>query len=225
MLVEDDQDHSELISRLLIEAGHKVTVSEAGRLGLREFFAAPPDLVLLDIRMPVMDGWTLLQRIREVSEIPVIMLTVLDQESQKIQGLRSGADDFLVKPVGGPELLARIDAVVRRKSADKEIYEDYHDSLLSIDYLRHEVQVRSQAVQLSAGEFRLLSALVQNRDTVMSTLRLRELCWPDRKISPESVRVYINYLRKKLEEDPADPQLLETVRGYGYRYRRHDGRE
>jgi len=219
LLVKDNEDHSELISRLLHEAGHKVTVSEDGRLGLREFFAAPPDLVLLDVRMPVMDGSTLLDLIREVSEIAVIMLTVIDQESQKIQGLRSRADDFLVKPVGGPELLARIDAVVRRKATGNEVCDDYQDSVLSIDYLRHEVQGRSQAVQLSAREFRLLSALVQNRDTVLSAHRLLELCWRDRNSSPETVRVYIRYLRKKIENEPAKPKLLGTVRGYGNRYR------
>ena len=219
LLVEDDADVWEPMRLVLGAAGHKVTVTEDGRLGLREFFATPPDLVLLDVILPLMDGWALLERIREVSEVPVIMLTALGHERETTQSLRNGADDYLVKPVGDHELLARIDAVLRRSTSDKEVQEAYQDSVLSIDYPRHQVRVRCQEVRLSPSEFRLLAVLVQNRDTAMSAKRLLDLCWRNRESGPESVRVYINYLRKKLEEDPSKPQLLETVRGYGYRYR------
>ncbi len=219
LVVDDDGDLRELMRLTLELAGHQVTVAEDGKEGLRVFFAEPPDVVLLDVQMPAMDGWTLLERIREVSEVPVIMLTAFGQEWQKVQGLRGGADDYLVKPVGEQELLERIEAVLRRTKSHEEIQDVYQDSVLRIDYRRHEVYVRSQEVQLSPSEFRLLSTLVQNRGMVMSADQLLALCWGDRESGPESVRVYVNYLRKKIEENPAKPHLLENVRGFGYRYR------
>lgn len=219
LVVDDDEDLIEL-SRLTLEtAGHKVSAAGDGREGLRIFFADPPDVVLLDIEMPTMDGWTLLERIREVSDVPVIMLTGYGQEWQKVQGLRGGADDYLVKNIGEDELLARIDAVLRRTPSQKEIVDVYQDQALKIDYRRHQVHVRSQEVQLSPTEFKLLSALVLNRGAVMSADKLLDLCWGEGAGGADSVRVYVNYLRKKLEENPAKPQLLETVRGFGYRYR------
>jgi len=223
ILVVDDEEDLRELTRLTLElAGHRVTVASDGLEGLRIFFAESPDVVLLDIRMPAMDGWTLLERIREVSNVPVIMLTGFDQEWQKVQGLRGGADDYVVKPAGQQELLARIEAVCRRNSFGKEIEETYQDPVLSIDYRRHQVHVRSEEVQLSPVEFKLLTALVQNRDILLSTERILDLCWGERESGPERVRVYMNYLRKKLEEDPSKPQLLETVRGFGYRYRSQD---
>lgn len=219
LVVEDEENIQMLLRNILEPAGFVTRVAGDGVDGLRKFFGETPDLVLLDVGMPKMDGWTLLERIREVSEVPVIMITGSGQEREKVQGLRGGADDYLVKPFGEQELLARIEAVLRRATSHEEIQEVYQDSVLRIDYRQHQVHVRSQEVQLSPSEFRLLTTLVQNRGTVMSADRLLDLCWGDRESGPESVRVYINYLRKKLEENPAEPRLLETIRGFGYRYR------
>ena len=218
LVVDDEEDVRELLSAIFEPTGHRVTLATDGGDGLRKFFSDPPDLVLLDVQMHTMDGWTLLERIREVSDVPVIMLTALDQERNKVRGLRGGADDYVVKPFGEQELLARIDALLRRVPARSDVLEVYQDPVLRIDYRRHQVHVRSEEVQLSPSEFKLLTALVRDRDTVLSVDQLLESCWGDRESGPESVRVYINYLRKKLEEDPAKPKLLETVRGFGYRY-------
>ena len=223
VLVVDDEEDLRELTRLTLElAGHRVTVASDGMEGLRIFFSEPPDVVLLDIRMPAMDGWTLLERIREVSDVPVIMLTAYGQEWQKVQGLRGGADDYMVKPVGEQELLARIDAVRRRSTSAQGTRDPYQDAVLSIDFRRHKVYVRSEEVHLSPIEFKLLAIFVQNRDMVLSADQLLDSCWGDRDSGPDSVRVYMNYLRKKLEDDPAKPRLLETVRGFGYRYRSQD---
>lgn len=223
VLVVDDEEDLRELTRLTLElAGHRVTVASDGMEGLRIFFSEPPDVVLLDIRMPAMDGWTLLERIREVSDVPVIMLTAYGQEWQKVQGLRGGADDYMVKPVGEQELLARIDAVRRRSTSAQGTREPYQDAVLSIDFRRHKVYVRSEEVHLSPIEFKLLAIFVQSRDMVLSADQLLDSCWGDRDSGPDSVRVYMNYLRKKLEDDPAKPRLLETVRGFGYRYRSQD---
>lgn len=150
VLVVDDEEDLRELTRLTLElAGHRVTVASDGMEGLRIFFSEPPDVVLLDIRMPAMDGWTLLERIREVSDVPVIMLTAYGQEWQKVQGLRGGADDYMVKPVGKQELLARIDAVRRRSTSAQGTRDPYQDAVLSIDFRRHKVYVRSEEVHLS----------------------------------------------------------------------------
>lgn len=218
LVVDDEEDVRALLSAIFEPTGHRVTLATDGGDGLRKFFSDPPDLVLLDIQMPIMDGWTLLERIREVSVVPVIMLTALHQERNKVRGLRGGADDYVVKPFGEQELLARVETALRRTTGLTEIQEVYQDSVLRIDYHRHQVLVRSEEVRLSPNEFKLLTALIQNRDTVLSPDQLLDLCWGDRESGPECVRVYINYLRKKLEENPGKPKLLENVRGFGYRY-------
>ena len=219
LVVDDEEDLRELLRLVLERVGHRVATAVDGTDGLRQFFSKPPDLVLLDAQMPTMDGWTLLERIREVSEVPVIMLTAFGAERHKMQGLRGGADDYVVKPVGEQELLARIDAVLRRTSSHDKVQELYADSGLRVDFRSHQVHLRGTEVRLSALEFRLIAALIQHSGAVLSPDRLLDLCWGDRESGPESVRVYIGYLRRKLEEDPARPKLLETVRGFGYRYR------
>ena len=219
LVVDDDKNCQGILCTLLQQSGHKVAVASNGKEGLREFFLQPPDLALLDVCMPHMDGLTLLQRIREVSDLPVIMLTASGEEHHVVHGLRSGADDYLVKPFRREELLARIETVLRRSGTESESQDVYRDEFLHIDFQRRCVHVRSQQVQLSPLEFKLLNALVQKRGIVLSPERLLDLCWGDRYSGPESVRVYINYLRRKLEDDPANPSLVQTVRGFGYRYR------
>ena len=219
LAVDDEKTVGEFTRQVLEPAGYRVILTASGEEGLRKFFSESPNLVLLDVRMPGMDGWVLLQRIREVSEVPVIMFTAMGQEEDKVRGLRGGSDDYLVKPLGGRELLARIDAKLRRIPDKSEVLDMYRDRMLWIDFPRHQVHVRAKEVRLSVLEFRLLATLVQNRSIVMSADRLLDLCWGSRASSPETVRVYIGYLRKKLEENPAMPSLIETVRKFGYRYR------
>lgn len=219
LVVDDEENIRELVRAVLEQAGYQVSLAIDGQEGLRRIFSEPPDLVVLDVMMPKMDGPTLLQRIREVSDVPVIMLTALGQEADKVRGLRGGADDYLVKPFGGQELLARIEAVRRRVLDKGQVRDTYEDKELRIDFQRHQVHVRTTPVKLTALEFKLLSVLVHNKGIVLSTDRLLDLCWGERVSGPESVRVYIGSLRRKLEVDPSSTELIETVRGFGYRYR------
>ncbi|MFQ6027169.1 MAG: response regulator transcription factor [Dehalococcoidia bacterium] len=224
LVVDDDRNHRAAVCAILELGGYSVVPAQEGREALRKFFAEPTDLVILDVTMPGMDGWTLLERIREVSDVPVIMLTALEQEQYKVQGLRGGADDYVTKPFGRQELLARVETQLRRVPNTAEVTDRYEDPVLRIDFRTHQVHVRAQSVHLSALEFRLLTALVRNPSAVLSADRLLDLCWTNRETGPETVRVFIGNLRKKLEEDPARPQLIETIREFGYRYRPPEAR-
>lgn len=205
---------------LRVLEGEKYLVGSAadGEEGLKEFFSWQPDLVVLDVMLPQMDGLTLLGRIREVSDAAVIMLTALGREHEKVHGLRSGADDYLSKPFSVPDLLAQVEALLRRVKEAPKIEAVYEDQVLRVDFLRHQVQVRRQEAELSPTEFRLLTALVKNTGLVMSTERQLDLVWGDTEGDPANVRVYISSLRRKLEGGPEQPQLIETVREFGYRY-------
>lgn len=218
LVVEDDEAIRQLMLRVL--EGEKYLVGSAadGEEGLKEFFSWQPDLVVLDVMLPQMDGLTLLGRIREVSDAAVIILTALGRDHQKVHGLRSGADDYLSKPFSVPELLARVEALLRRVKEAPKIEAVYEDQVLHMDFLRHQVQVRRQEAELSPTEFRLLTALVKNTGMVMSTERLLDLVWGDAEGDPANVRVYISSLRRKLEGGSEQPQLIETVREFGYRY-------
>ena len=224
ILVIDDEDDIRLVVTTRLErAGYVTTVAADGREGLRRFYNDRPDLVILDIAMPEMDGWQVLERIREVSNVPVLMLTAAAQERDKVRGLRGGADDYITKPFSGEEFLARVEAALRRATTSPEISESsvYQDSEVTIDYPKHEVAVRGQPVELTPTEFRLLGTLTENAGRVLSQDQLLDRVWgQDYVESADVVRLYIGYLRRKIERDPSNPKLIETSRGFGYRYRK-----
>ena len=218
LVVDDDEDVRELMRVRLSREGYSVLSAKDGNEGLKAFLSSSPDLAILDIRMPNMSGWEVLKRIREVSDTPVIMLTILDHEDQIVQGLDSGADDYLAKPFGSNELMARVRAVLRRVGESDRGHNSYQDSEISVDSRRHKVFVRGQEVKLTPREFRILEFLVFNAGAVLPVERIIDACWGDRPGGPINVRQFIYYLRRKLEVDPANPRLIETVREFGYRY-------
>ena len=221
LLVDDEEATRQKVASRLEKAGYEVFEASNGLEGLQGFYRNRPGIVVLDIAMPEMDGWQVLQRIREVSAIPVLMLTAVKQEREMIRGLDEGADDYITKPFSGDELVARVNAIIRRTNQpNSEIAENkFSDSNLTIDFQRHEVFVRGEPITLSATEFRLLHALTKNAGRVLSQEKLLDLVWGQEYDESLSVaRLYIAYLRQKIEKNPRQPELIETVRGFGYRY-------
>ncbi len=221
LVVDDDADIRLLLRELLERAGYLVDEADSGKAALRQLFSAPPGLVILDVTMPVMDGYETLERIRDLSDVPVLMLTARTQELEKVRGLSAGADDYVAKPFGRQELLARVQALLRRTGGKSEVIEAYADDFLQIDYAQRSVTVQGRQVQLTPLEFKLLSAFVQNPNQVLSRDQLLELVWGDPYgVSGDQVKLYVGYLRKKLVPDAPDTAPVETVRGFGYRYRK-----
>ncbi|HXY81760.1 MAG TPA: response regulator transcription factor [Gaiellaceae bacterium] len=222
LVVDDDDDIRGLVRTLLERSGVIVHEAANGREGMREFHAHRPDLVVLDVSMPELDGWEMLERIRDMSEVPVLMLTARGDELERVRGLQSGADDYVVKPFGKQELVARVQALLRRASrgASADEPETYADAYLSIDWGQRRVIVGEREVQLTPLEFRLLSTFVRNPRQVLSRDQLLDLVWGDSfGVGGDQVKLYIGYLRRKLEPDAPDEVPIETVRGFGYRYR------
>lgn len=219
LVIDDDDDIRGLVRALLERAGHQVSDAADGHAGLRELYAGSPDLVILDVAMPGLDGWATLERIRELTDVPVLMLSARDAEMERVRGLMGGADDYVVKPFGRQELVARVDVLLRRpRSGAAE--ERYADARLSISFAQRAVRYGERDVALTRLEYRLLSAFVRHPNQVLSHDQLRELVWGDTlSTSRDEVKLYVGYLRRKL--DPAAPRTtpIETVRGFGYRYR------
>ena len=216
LVVDDEADIRELVRELLERAGHEVVEAAEGAEALRVFYAERPDLVMLDVSMPVLDGWQTLERIRELSEVPVVMLTARDSELDKVRGLRAGADDYVTKPFGRQELLARVEAQLRRRGGAAAVRETYADAFLTVDFAQRAVAVGGREVTLTPLEFRLLTAFVENPNQVLTHGQLLDLVWGDaRSAGREQVKLYVGYLRRKLGAD----DLIETVRGFGYRLR------
>jgi DNA-binding response OmpR family regulator len=218
LVVDDEPDIRELLGVLLERGGHDVRMACDGRAGLRSFHADPPDLVILDITMPELDGWQTLERIRDISDVPVLMLTARSAELERVRGLRSGSDDYVAKPFGRQELLARVDALLRRArgSSPPAAHESYADGAIEIDFATYAVKVRGDDVALTPLEFRLLSAFVRHPHQVLSRDQLVELVWDDPLgVSVDQVKLYVGYLRRKI-----GGELIQTVRGFGYRYLR-----
>jgi len=221
LVVDDDEDIRTLVATLLERTGATVRQAGDGREGLREFHAWRPDLVVLDVNMPGLDGWTVLERIRDMSNVPVLMLTARGDELERVRGLQAGADDYLVKPFGRQELVARVQALLRRaaRGQGEEQTETYGDAYLSIDWAQARVTVSDREVQLTPLEFRLLSTFVRHPRQVLSREQLLELVWGDAYgVSGDQVKLYVGYLRRKLEPGSPDSVPIETVRGFGYRY-------
>jgi DNA-binding response OmpR family regulator len=221
LVVDDDQDIRQLLRALLERAGYVVDEAEDGRAALRILFTTPPALVVLDVTMPDMDGYETLERIRDLSDVPVLMLTARTQELEKVRGLSAGADDYVAKPFGRQELLARVQALLRRSGGKSEVVETYADDFVQVDYGQRRIIVEGRDVQLTPLEFKLLAAFVQNPNLVLSRDQLLELVWGDPYgVSGDQVKLYVGYLRKKLVPDAPESAPIETVRGFGYRYRR-----
>jgi DNA-binding response OmpR family regulator len=221
LVVDDEEDIRKLVGHLLRRSGHEVAEAENGRAALRALHASPPDLVVLDVSMPELDGWQTLERIRDLSDVPVLMLTARGDELERVRGLQAGADDYVVKPFGRQELLARVQALLRRAAASKpsERPETYADGALEIDFQQRAVTYKDRNVTLTPLEFKLLSAFVRHPRQVLSRDQLLELVWGDAYgVSGDQVKLYVGYLRRKLDPEQPDSVPIETVRGFGYRY-------
>jgi DNA-binding response OmpR family regulator len=179
LVVDDDAETRGLVRTLLEREGHAVVEASTGRAALRAVHEERPDLVLLDVAMPELDGFAVLERIRDVSEVPVVMLSAHVRELEKVRGVRSGADDYVGKPFGRQELLARIDVLLRR--ADRSGGEDapavYADGLVTVDPREKEVRVRGEQVPLTPQEYRLLEAFVRHPGQLLSHEQLADLAW------------------------------------------------
>ena len=158
LVVDDEADIRSLVRELLERAGHDVVEAGDGNEGLRAFFSARPDLVVLDVSMPGLDGWGMLERIRELSDVPVVMLTAQAQELAKVRGLRGGADDYITKPFGRQELLARVEANLRRPRSDTAAPATYSDGFVTVDFAQRTVEVAGTPLSLTPLEFRMLAA-------------------------------------------------------------------
>ena len=222
ILVVDDEERMVRFIRLNLEHdGFRVIEAFNGTQAINKVRSNLPDLVLLDIMMPDIDGFEVLRIIREVSTIPVIMLTAKGEEDDRVRGLELGADDYITKPFSPRELVSRVKAVLRRtETASGSTHGVIKvDSRLKLDFDRREVWVNEELVQLRPTEYRLLYHLVQNAGWVISHDQLLAKVWGyEYRDEPHYVRLYINYLRKKLEEDPSNPKYILTERGVGYRF-------
>src|SRR5215467_11274677 len=218
LVVDDDDDIRLLLQELLTGAGYRVETAPDGRAALRVFHEKPTDVVVLDLSMPELDGFETLERIRDLSDVPVILLTARSGEIDKVRGFRAGADDYVVKPFGRQELLARVEALLRR-APDPTHLDHYDDGSISIDYARRLVMCRGLPVTLTPLEFRLLDAFTRHPGQVLSAEQLIEHCWGhEAGVSRDQVKLYDSYLRKKLDQASKGFAPIETVRGFGYRY-------
>jgi len=226
LVVDDEPDIRALLEQLLTRAGALVRLAPDGRAGLRELHAWRPELVLLDVSMPGLDGFQTLERIRELSEVPVLMLTARGAELERVRGLQAGADDYVVKPFARQELVARVDVLLRRASRGgrAEQPESYADRFLSIDFGSRAVSVGERELRLTPLEFRLLVTFVRHPRQVLSREQLLELVWGDSfGVGRDQVKLYVGYLRRKLSPERPEEAPIETVRGFGYRYRPPSG--
>jgi two-component system phosphate regulon response regulator PhoB len=219
LLIDDDPQIRTLLSRLLAQDGYRPVEAGDAATAMDVMGATTPDLVLLDVMMPKTDGIEILQRIRAASDVPVIMLTALGNEADRVLGLRMGADDYVVKPFSPSELTARIESVLRRSRPTAAPLELVSESV-EIDMATRDVLVRGQGVELTAKEFDLLAFLVASPRQVFSRDQLLEQVWASSAEwqDPATVTEHVRRLRRKLETDPDHPALLCTVRGVGYRF-------
>jgi len=217
LVIDDEPALCQMLEKHLTMAGYQALCATTGIEGLRVAAKEQPDVVLLDVLLPDMDGREICRRLRKVSDVPIIMLSVLAKEGDIIRGLYAGADDYLVKPVRMSELMARIRVQLRRTAGSRPKRRGYDDGVLTVDPLPQMVEKDGQRVHLSRTEYRLLSVLIESQGEVVSPEELCRRVWPDEEdVDVRRATLYVSYLRRKLEEDPSAPQYLHTVRGQGY---------
>jgi len=219
LVVEDEESFSDPLSYLLRKEGYEVAVAATGTAALEDFDRAGADLVLLDLMLPGLSGTEVCRQLRSQSNVPVIMLTAKDGEIDKVVGLELGADDYVTKPYSSRELLARIKAVLRRRSEPAELLPaSLQAGRVRMDVDRHVVTVDGEQVPLPLKEFELLELLLRNAGRVLTRMQLIDRVWGSDYVGDtKTLDVHVKRLRAKIEADPGNPRLLTTVRGLGYK--------
>jgi two-component system KDP operon response regulator KdpE len=219
LVVDDDRTLLHFLEEYLQREGYEVITANSGLRGLRAFYESQPDLVVLDVMMPKMDGWEVCVRIRELSDTPVLMLTAKTAEGDKLRGFKLGVDDYVTKPFSLEELGARIRAILARTVSQRETESIiFRVADLTIDMRRREATRGGEIIDLTPTEFRLLAALAKRAGEAVPRDELVTEVWgAQRKGEGGALRRYIWLLRQKIERDPKRPKLLVTVRGFGYR--------
>jgi len=224
LLVEDERAIADAVALNLREEGYHVDLALRGEDGLRMATSGRYDLLILDLMLPGVDGRDICRAVRRSSQVPILMLTARAREVDKVLGLELGADDYLTKPFGMLELMARVKALLRRSRARKsqslsEVEEEYAAGGVTVNVARHRVTVDGRQVDLRPKEFELLRALISNRGRVLVRDRLLELVWgEDEYLDRGTLDVHIRWLRQKIERDPGAPERILTVRGVGYKF-------
>jgi DNA-binding response OmpR family regulator len=220
LLIDDDLDLLRLTSLIFQKAGAQTITASSEMEGMRKLFAQHPDLIILDVMLEQSNGFEICRRIRQASDIPVIMLTALNKEKDMLQGLDAGADDFLSKPFNADILIARSRAVLRRsenQNGKTAASFKYNDGNLSIDSENHRVLVKGKSIKLTRIEYRLLVFLARSAGKVLTFDQILSSVWGDEyRGSMEYVHIYISHLRKKLEENTKSPNYFLTIHGVGY---------
>lgn len=223
LLIEDDRELSRLIQLELRQAGYEISIANDGLEGLRLFHGIKPNLVILDVALPMMDGRTVCQRIRELSDVPILMMTATAiSEDDIVNGLNIGADEYMIKPLRSQEFRARIRALLRRNRSvdqDKEQFKGYQDDYLTVDVPMRRVCVNSDEVRLTPTEFKLLVLLMQNSGQVLTFQQLLESVWGyEYTREYHYPRIYVSHLRRKIEPDAKNPTYIQSEYGIGYRF-------
>lgn len=221
LVVDDDTTLLGFLQDYLEKEGFEVAIADRGPKALRAFYSFRPELVVLDVMMPGMDGWEVAARLRELADVPVILLTAKTSEADKLRGFRLGVDDYVTKPFSLAELGARIRAVLARARRDDAGEGVLHIGALEMDLTRREVRLEGRPLDLTPTEFRLLAVLSRHAGEALSREELASQVWGDDRLrSGSALRRYIWLVRRKIEADPENPSRLVTVRGYGYRLER-----
>ncbi len=222
ILVVDDEERMARFIRLNLEHdGFQVVEAYRGMQAMQQYRDSLPDLVLLDVMMPDIDGFEVLSMLREISNVPVIMLTAKGEEDDRVRGLELGADDYVTKPFSPRELVSRVRAVLRRTDSSSNDSPDVVevDDHLKLDFSKREIWLDGELVKLRPTEYRLLYHLVKNAGWVLTYDQILSRVWGyEYRDEPHYVRLYINYLRQKIEKDPSNPKYILTERGVGYRF-------
>jgi DNA-binding response OmpR family regulator len=220
LVIEDDASMATALKDGFEYEGYSVAVAKDGAAGLRLATEAPPDLIILDVMLPKMSGLDVCRQLRkDGSTVPIVMLTARGQEIDKVVGLKLGADDYVTKPFGFMELMARVEAILRRASGRRAGLDAYQFADIAIDFKKGEARKKNRSLDLSAREFRLLQYFIEHRGEVVAREQLLDAVWDyDSAPLTRTVDMHVAKLRKKIEDEPADPRFIVTVHRMGYKF-------
>jgi len=219
LVIDDEPQIQKMLGVILTHAGYEVVNADNGEKGLAAIVYKKPQAVLLDMGLPDMEGYDVLLRIREFSDVAVIMVSVRGQEEVKVKCLEGGADDYITKPFSASELIARLAAVLRRKTTPGIVNEVFENARLRVEFNTRQVTLDGNLLKLTAIEYGLLTSLIKNAGRVLTIRQiLREVWDTENEEKSNSVRVYLNHLRQKIEDNPAQPKRIVNEPGIGYRF-------